>query len=109
MIKRVSVLVLALMLFFNTSVHASHMDISTQCNMKHGPDKVTIGAIYYFATVMEDTARVLELPPGSDWDVELYNDFLCWVPRASQPVLISTAENLIYLALEVIPAIAKNT
>lgn len=76
------------------------------CHLKKGLEGVPLGVAYYFRDVMNDVIRVLELPEGSDWDVETHGDFLCWTPRSAQPILIATAEHLIYLIVEVVPHMA---
>lgn len=95
---------LAVALLLTLTVRPASAGGELVCDMKRGPEGVSLGVAYYFRDVMQDAIDILET--GRDGSVEVNSDWLCSAPRSAQPIMIATAEHVLYLIFEVIPVMA---
>lgn len=72
------------------------------CHLQSGTEGVALGAARYFRDIFIEVVDKME---AQQFDpIELHSDWLCHVPEAAQPLLVATAEHLLYLVLDVIPS-----
>lgn len=96
---------LALSLILTTTLPVLASDDTDTCHLKRGPSGIPLGVAHYFHDVLGDTIRAIEtLDAGV---IELHSDWLCWAPRSAQPIMIATAEHILYLIFEIIPQMAS--
>lgn len=87
------------------SATPSYADAQDTCDMSDGPDNVNLGALLYVRETMDDAIEKYHAYKQGDMqalrNIEMDNDYICWIPRSQQATLRFMTENLLIFVLDI--------
>jgi len=86
---------------------ASPASANEGCDMKNGPDNVTLGALLYVREVFDDAVEKYKEykttnSAGAIQHIERDNDYLCWIPKEQQFTLQYLTDTLLIWTIDIL-------